>query len=417
MTVWMVGGCVRNALLGLPVKERDWVVVGETPERMLARGFKQVGADFPVFLHPQTKEEYALARTERKTGRGYKGFAVDFSAGISLEEDLFRRDLTINAMAMDVMGTLIDPFGGREDLERRLLRHVSPAFAEDPLRVLRVARFQAQLAALGFVITPATMTLMAGLVQAGELADLTVERVWLETVKALESEVPAVYFRVLDQCGALEVVFPEIAALKGKIHSPQYHPEGDAFEHALLTLEYASAVTSDPVVRFAAFVHDLGKGETPIEKLPHHYGHEERGARIVAALCNRMRAPKRFARLALLVAAHHMRCHRVLEMRPGKVMALLEALDALRQPAGLEDFVMACSADVISRGEVDVYPAGDVLRACLRAVKIIDVRPLLEAGLQGSRLGEALRQERIHCVKQVLKSASGLISGKQCVTR
>ncbi|MBF0439244.1 MAG: multifunctional CCA addition/repair protein [Magnetococcales bacterium] len=399
LRVYRVGGCVRDGLLGLPAGERDWVVLGETPEKMLARGFKQVGAAFPVFIHPQTGEEYALARTEAKSGKGYKGFRVDFSADISLEEDLHRRDLTINAMATDEDGRIIDPFGGQKDLERRRLRAVSSAFGEDPLRVLRVARFAARFAHLGFSVDPGTLTLMSDLVRSQELMELSVERIWQESFKALATPSPAEYFRVLDRCGALEAIFPELAALKGKIHSPVYHPEGDAWAHTLLTLEHAVELTSDVEIRFAALTHDIGKGATPMEELPHHYGHEKRGVILIDALCERMRVPRRMTHLARLVVAHHMRCHRVLEMRPGKVVALLEVLNAFRNPAGVDPFLLACAAD--TKTGIG-YPAGDVLRSCLQACLAIDPRPLINAGYVGVKLGEALRQERIRRVKQVL---------------
>ncbi len=400
--VYQVGGCVRDGLLGVGFCERDWVVVGATPQQMLACGFKQVGADFPVFLHPESGEEYALARTERKSGRGYKGFAVDFSAGITLEADLARRDLTINAMALDVEGQLIDPFGGRLDLQRRLLRHVSPAFAEDPLRVLRVARFGARLASIGFVVHPETLVFMGDLVRGQELAELTVERVWQETLKALATPTPAEYFRILDRCGALAVVFPELVALQGQTHSPVYHPEGDAYAHVLLVLEQVAALSNDPAIRFAALTHDLGKGVTPVAALPHHYSHDARGAEIVAALCRRMRVAKRTERLAVQVAGQHMRCHRVLEMRPGKILTLLEQLDALRQPEELERFLLACAADFYGQRSVDAYPAGKTLRACLYAALAVGSQPLIDAGFQGVRLGEALRQERIRQIKKTV---------------
>ncbi|MBF0214631.1 MAG: multifunctional CCA addition/repair protein [Magnetococcales bacterium] len=407
MCCYRVGGCVRDALLGLPIRERDWVVLGETPRSMTERGFRQVGASFPVFLHPGTREEYALARTERKSGRGYKGFAVDFSPEITLEEDLYRRDLTINAMAMDADGRVIDPWGGRRDLEGRVLRHVSEAFAEDPLRVLRVARFMARFSGLGFVVDPETLGGMAVLVASGELMELAVERVWQETVKALESDAPAVYFRVLDACGALAVLFPELAALKGKTHSPQYHPEGDAFEHVLWVLERAACLTPDPVIRFAALTHDLGKGLTPEAMLPRHHGHDRLGVAVVEGLCDRLRVSRVFEGLASRVAGQHMRAHRVLEMRPGKVVGLLETLDAWRRPEQLEAFLIACAADSRNGGVLGEYPAGAVLREALRACQSVEVARLMEAGIRGSALGRALHQERVRRVRMVLKEYRG----------
>lgn len=400
LLTWKVGGCVRDTMLGQQPQEQDWVVVGETPEAMLKRGFKQVGADFPVFLHPKTQEEYALARTEQKIGKGYKGFCVNAAPIIQLEEDLARRDLTINAMAMNAQGQLIDPFGGQQDLDNKILRHVSPAFAEDPLRVLRVARFYACFSSLGFVIHPETMQLMTNLVLANELSNLTPERVWQETVKALETPSPADYFRTLNQCGALEVVFPELTKLQGQTHSPLYHPEGDAFEHSLLTLEHATRLTKDPTIRFATLTHDLGKGATPQEELPHHFDHAQHGTAIVKNLCDRLRVSKPYKDLAVQVATHHMRCHRVLEMRPGKVVALLENLNAFRQPEKLERFLLACTADAFVKRTF--YPAGETLQACLQAALMVRAKPWLESGLQGIQLGERVRQERIRQVKKIL---------------
>ncbi|MBF0341326.1 MAG: multifunctional CCA addition/repair protein [Magnetococcales bacterium] len=407
MRHYRVGGCVRDALLGLAVTERDWVVLGETPESMTARGFRQVGAAFPVFLHPRTGEEYALARTERKAGRGYRGFRVDFSPGITLEEDLYRRDLTINAMAMDEDDRLMDPYGGQKDLAERRLRHVSEAFAEDPLRVLRVARFAARFADLGFRVEPVTMAMMKVLVVSGELADIVPERVWQECVKGLSSGTPAEFFRVLDGCGALAVWFPELTALKGKTHSPEYHPEGDAYEHVLWVLERVARLTSDPVIRFAACTHDLGKGLTPEEALPKHYGHDAAGVEVVKGLCARLKAPRAYGRLAELVAGQHMRAHRVPEMRPGKVVGLLEILDAWRRPAQMEAFLTACAADNRAGGESGEYPAGEALRAAWRVCKEVDAAALAASGLKGARLGDALRQERIRRVGKIRKKCVG----------
>ena len=409
LTAYRVGGSVRDALLGLNAPDRDWVVVGESPQGMLARGFRQVGAEFPVFLHPETGEEYALARRERKTGPGYHGFAVESGPGVTLEEDLSRRDLTINAMALDAAGGLVDPFGGGLDLQNRLLRHVSDAFGEDPLRVLRVARFQARFDALGFRVAPETLALMTGLVRSGELAHLAPERVWLETLKALSGDRPWRYFEMLDRCGALAVVFPELAALQGQSQPPLYHPEGDAWVHTRMVLEQAALLSDDPVVRFAALTHDLGKGATPPDMLPHHYGHEEAGAERVAALCDRLRVPTRFRDPALLTARHHTQCHRVLEMRPKRVVKLLRQLDALRKPERLEAILLACRADILGCGANDPaserYRAGAVLRQCLVACRTIDHRPLLAAGFQGRRFGEELHQLRIQRVKAVLLQA------------
>ncbi|NGZ06296.1 MAG: multifunctional CCA addition/repair protein [Magnetococcales bacterium] len=402
MTHYRVGGCVRDALLGIPIGERDWVVLGVSPAEMIARGFRQIGAAFPVFLHPLTGEEYALARTERKSGRGYHGFAVDFSPHVTLQEDLYRRDLTINAMAMDAGDRLIDPFGGQQDLKRRVLRHVSDAFADDPLRVLRVARFQARFAGLGFEVDPETLHQMVKIVASGELSTLAAERVWRECVKALESQAPAEFFRLLDRCGALAVWFPELTALKGKSHDPEYHPEGDAFAHVLWTLERAARLTHDPVIRFAALTHDLGKGLTPDAELPRHHGHDVNGVAVVAHMCTRLRTAKPYQELASKVVEHHMRCHRVLEMRPGTVVKLLEKLDALRQPEKLDAFLLACAADSREGAALGVYPAGEFLRKALQVCRSVDVKPLVAAGLTGERLGQALRQTRIRRLKECL---------------
>ncbi|MEO5345243.1 MAG: multifunctional CCA addition/repair protein [Magnetococcus sp. YQC-9] len=401
LTVYRVGGSIRDEWLGLPIRERDWVVVGTTPEAMRARGFKQVGRSFPVFLHPESGEEYALARQEKKAGRGHQGFAVDFAPTITLEQDLARRDLTINAMALDAQGQLIDRHGGVEDLAARRLRHISAAFGEDPLRVLRVARFRAVLDPFGFRVDPATCALMSRLAASGELQDLSEERVWQESFKALQSVAPAEYFRALDGCGALGALFPEITALKGKRHEPRHHPEGDAFDHTLWVLERAAWLTTDPAIRFAALCHDLGKGLTPEAELPRHIGHEERGVQVVEALCARLRIPRTISRLARMVVGEHMRCHRALEMRPGKVVKLLERLDALRRPEGLEKVLLACAADTRDNPTLGVYPAGEALRLALRVCLAVDAQPLLKKGLQGKGLGDALRQERIRAVKRM----------------
>ncbi|GAB0056658.1 Multifunctional CCA protein [Candidatus Magnetaquicoccaceae bacterium FCR-1] len=405
LTRYRVGGCVRDGLLGVPCKERDWVVVGATPEMMRARGFRQVGQSFPVFLHPLSGEEHALARTERKAGRGHTGFAVDFAPEITLEVDLARRDLTINAMALDDANRLIDPHGGLADLKARRLRHVSAAFGEDPLRVLRVARFRATLDRFGFGIEPDTLAVMSDLVASGELHALSAERVWRETEKALSSDAPVAYFQVLDASGALAELFPELAALKGKRHSPVHHPEGDAFEHTLWVLERATRLTSDATIRFAALCHDLGKGLTPEAELPRHIAHEKRGVTVVEGLRTRLRIPKAFGSLARLVAGEHMRCHRVAEMRPGKVVDLLERLDALRRPEQLDKVLLACAADSRESPTLVHHPAGELLRAASRACQEIDAGVLAANGKQGKQLGEALRQERIRAVKRILIQA------------
>jgi len=397
-----VGGAVRDRLLGLPVKERDWVVVGATPEEMLARGFRPVGKDFPVFLHPETGEEYALARTERKTGHGYHGFTFHAAPDVTLEEDLRRRDLTINAMAEAPDGTLIDPYGGRADLERRLLRHVSPAFVEDPVRVLRVARLAARLAPLGFRVADETMALMRRMAASGELDHLVPERVWQEMVRALGEPVPRVFFEVLRGCGALARLLPELDRLFGVPQPPEHHPEVDTGVHTLLVLDQAAALSPEPAVRYAALLHDLGKGETPPEAWPHHHGHEARGAELARAVSERLRAPAEFRDLAVLVAAEHGNAHRALELRPATALALLERADAFRRPGRLERFLLACEAD--SRGrpgyEARPYPQGAFLRAAREAAAAVSPRRFVEMGLKGAAVGEALRRARIAAVRE-----------------
>ena len=397
---YIVGGAVRDQLLGREVVDHDWVVVGATPEEMLARGFKQVGADFPVFLHPDTGEEYALARTERKQGRGYHGFAVHAAPDVALEDDLARRDLTINAMAMRENGELVDPFGGRDDLEARRLRHVGPAFVEDPLRVLRVARFAAQLGAHGFEVADSTASLMRQMSASGELADLVPERVWAETVKALGTERPSRYFAVLHDVDALAETFPEIEALFGVPQPEEYHPEVDTGIHTLLVLDAAAGLSDSVGVRFAAVCHDLGKALTPPEEWPRHNGHERRGVEPTRVLCERLRTPKAIRELALTVTAQHGRIHRALEMRDTTLVDLIDELDALRRPERFEHILTVCHAD--SRGKpgkesVD-YPEGDWLRRVRETVAAISPAPLLEEGIKGKALGEALRRERIRAV-------------------
>ncbi|WJW75368.1 multifunctional CCA addition/repair protein [Thiohalobacter sp. IOR34] len=403
METYLVGGAVRDKLLGLPVEERDWVVVGATPEEMLARGFRPVGKDFPVFLHPETGEEYALARTERKSGHGYTGFEFHASPEVTLEEDLRRRDLTINAMAEAADGTLIDPFGGREDLEQGLLRHVSPAFAEDPLRILRVARFAARFAKFGFRIAHGTFALMKRMVENGEVDYLVPERVWKETEKALAGDYPQVYFRVLHRCGALARLFPELERLFGVPQPPHVHPEIDSGLHSLLVLEQAARLSADPRLRFAALTHDLGKGETPAEALPRHPGHDKRGAELVDRLCDRLKTPNDYRQLARLVAAHHMACHRAFELRPSTLLDLLLRIDAFRRPERLDSFLLACHADIRGRSghEQDPYPQADYVRAAFAAARTVDARSLAAEGLKGAAIGERLRERRIAAIRAV----------------
>lgn len=404
MEIYLVGGAVRDKLLGLEPKERDWVVVGATPEEMKARGFRQVGKDFPVFLHPETQEEYALARTERKTGPGYKGFEVHAAPDVTLEEDLRRRDLTINAMAMTPDGALIDPFGGQEDLRLGILRHVSPAFVEDPVRILRVARFAARYARWGFRVAHSTNKLMRQMVEAGEVDALVPERVWAELVRALGEERPSRFFEVLRGCGALARVFPEIDRLFGVPQPEQHHAEIDTGVHALMVLDMAARLTPDTWVRFAALTHDLGKGTTPPEEWPRHVGHEARSVELARAMCERLRAPSEYRDLALIVARYHGHCHKIFELRPATVLDTLEATDAFRRPERFEQFLLACEADARGRAghQERPYPQAEVWRAALRAAAAVSAQPLAAQGLKGEEIARELRKLRIEAVRQAL---------------
>jgi tRNA nucleotidyltransferase (CCA-adding enzyme) len=397
MEIYLVGGAVRDRLLGLELKDRDWVVVGATPEEMTAQGFKLVGADFPVFLHPETKEEYALARTERKSGRGYKGFTVYAGPDVTLEQDLARRDLTINAMAEDSSGRLIDPFHGADDLKCGILRHVSPAFAEDPLRVLRVARFAARF---NYPVAHETQELMRALVQAGEIEALVAERVWSELERALGEPRPVRFFEVLRECGALQRLLPELDALFGVPQPPEHHPEIDTGVHTLMVLAQAVRLSADARVRFAALMHDLGKGTTPASEWPKHVGHEERGVVLVRDICRRLRVPNDFRDLALLVTRYHTHCHRAAELRDATLLETLEALDAFRRPERVEDFVRACEADFRGRtGYADrPYPQADIFRRASAAARAVDTAAIA-AGRSGPQIGEAIRVARIDAIR------------------
>lgn len=402
MKFYLVGGAVRDRLLGRPVRERDWVVVGASPDDMLAQGYRTVGKDFPVFLHPETREEYALARTERKTAPGYRGFAVHAEADVTLEQDLRRRDLTINAIAEDAGGTLVDPCGGARDLENRILRHVSPAFAEDPVRILRLARFTARFAPLGFRVAEETWALMRAMVEAGEVDALVPERVWAELAKALAESEPSAFFRTLRSCGALARLFPEIERLFGVPQPPLHHPEIDTGVHTLMVLDQAARLSADPVVRFAALTHDLGKALTPPELWPRHHGHEQLGLSALEDLCTRLRVPNAYRALAERVMRFHGHAHRALELRSSTVVDLLQRLEALRRKEALESFLLACEADARGRTgfEERPYPQADWLRAAREAVMAVAVQPLLEQGLQGAELGRRLRQGRIGAVRE-----------------
>ena len=407
MKVFEVGGAVRDKLLECPVRERDWVVVGSSGEELLRAGYKPVGKDFPVFLHPETGEEYALARTERKVGPGYHGFDFNTSAEVTLEEDLLRRDLTINAMALDSDGTLIDPHGGLRDLKDRLLRHVSDAFGEDPLRILRVARFAARFQEFDFKVAPQTMELMHGMVTSGEANELKPDRVWQETGKAQADRNPDVYFEVLRGCGALKVVFPEIDALFGVPQPAKWHPEIDTGVHTLMALQIAARLTESVAVRFAVLTHDLGKAETPKEILPKHRGHEERSVKILASFCSRVPVPRRYRELAVAVARHHGIVHRTHELRPSTVGRLIEAVDAVRRPERFEEFLLACEADARGRAGLQnqPYPQANSLRAALNAARNVQIEDL-QGTAKGAELGEQLRERRIQAIREVLLKIS-----------
>ena len=403
MNIYLVGGAVRDELLGLVVRERDWVVVGARPEELLAQGFKPVGKDFPVFLHPKTSEEYALARTERKTGPGYRGFDTMFSPDVTLEQDLERRDLTINAMARDeATGQLVDPFNGQRDLQERWLRHVSPAFIEDPVRVLRLARFAARFAPLGFRVAPETMELVREIAARGELDALVPERVWQETQRALEMPAPRQFFEVLREGNALQVIFPEVHALFGVPQPAQWHPEIDTGLHTMMVLDQATQLSSDPVVRFAALTHDLGKATTPTHELPRHIAHEERGVGIVEDMCDRLRIPNAYRELGVLVSRYHLHMHKVTELRPKTTLELLESLDAFRRPARFEQFLLACEADARGRKGLEErdYPQPEYLRRAREIAAGVTLSEEERTGLQGFEIAKKLHDKRKRALKQ-----------------
>ncbi|MDO9105524.1 MAG: multifunctional CCA addition/repair protein [Methylovulum sp.] len=407
MKIYLVGGAVRDKLLQLPVTEQDWVVIGETPESMLKQGFRPVGKDFPVFLHPQNHEEYALARTERKTAHGYKGFSVDAAPHVSLEDDLIRRDLTINAMAMTPEGQLIDPYGGQQDLALRVFRHVSPAFSEDPVRILRVARFAARYAHLGFTVAEETRMLMTEMVNSGEVDYLVPERVWAELFKALNEATPSAFFYTLRACGALAKIFPELDNLFGVPQPAQHHPEIDTGIHSLMCLEQAALLSASPEVRFAAVMHDLGKAVSPKENLPHHYGHETHGLPILDAMCQRLRVPNAFKILAQQVMQYHTHCHQAAQLRAATLTDTLSALGAYKTANTLEAFLLACEADARGRTgfEDRAYPQADIFRRAAKAAASVDTSAALNSGLQGPAIGVAIRRLRIKAIADITNAA------------
>jgi tRNA nucleotidyltransferase (CCA-adding enzyme) len=401
MQIYKVGGAVRDRLLGLPVTDIDRVVVGATTEQMHQLGYRPVGSDFPVFLHPETGEEYALARTERKNGRGYGGFIFHASPDVTLEQDLIRRDLTINAMAEDDDGNLTDPYNGQQDLQARVLRHVSPAFAEDPLRVLRVARFAARYAELGFTVAAPTLALMRQLSESGELQALTAERSWKEISRALMERQPQVFIQVLRDCGALKELIPELDALFGVPQPEAHHPEIDTGVHTLSVLQQAAEHQQPLSVRWACLLHDLGKGTTPASEWPRHIAHEHRGLKLIKAVNQRFKAPRDCQELALLVGEYHTHGHRALELKPSTLLELLQSFDVYRRPQRFEEFIIACEMD--ARGRLGLeqrsYPQADYLRGAAEAARKVAVQPLVEQGHKGKELGEALKAARLQALK------------------
>jgi tRNA nucleotidyltransferase (CCA-adding enzyme) len=401
MQIYKVGGAVRDRLLGRPVTDVDWLVVGASAEEMLSQGFRPVGDDFPVFLHPKTQEEYALARTERKSGRGYGGFTFYASPDVTLEDDLTRRDLTINAMAEDDHGNVLDPYGGLKDLDARVLRHVSPAFAEDPLRVLRVARFAARYAPLGFQVAEETQALMRSLSESGELSSLTPERSWKEISRALMEDRPDVFIEVLHNCGALNAMLPELDALFGVPQPAAHHPEIDTGMHVLSVLRQCAEHQQPLTVRWACLLHDLGKGLTPPEEWPRHIAHEHRGVKLIKAVNERCKAPRDCQELAVLVGEYHTHGHRALELKASTLLELLQSFDVYRRPQRFEEFIAACEMD--ARGRLGLeqrdYPQAAYLRGAADAARAVKVQPLVEQGFKGAELGEALKRERLKALQ------------------
>ena len=404
MKTYLVGGAVRDKLLGLPSGDNDYVVVGSTPEQMLALGFKPVGRDFPVFLHPHTGEEHALARTERKSGRGYRGFVVDADPSVSLEEDLGRRDFTINAIAQADDGSLVDPLGGARDIEARVLRHAGPAFVEDPLRILRAARFMARFAALGFSVAPETQALMRDMARAGELAELVPERVWQELSRALTYATPSAFLRTLRDCDALAQVLPEVDALYGVPQRAEYHPEVDTGLHQELVSDMAARLApGDALIGFAALTHDLGKALTPQAMLPRHIGHEHAGLQPLRGVCERLKVPTENRELALIACREHLNVHRLFELRDSTVLELLTRCDAFRKPERIAQLALVCEADQRGRGGMadSDYPQGPELQRLHAAALAVNARDLAAQGLSGPAIGLALAKARVQAIAQV----------------
>lgn len=405
METYLVGGSVRDKLLGLSVKDRDWVVVGSTPEQMLSQGYQTVGKDFPVFLHPKTHEEYALARTERKTAPGYRGFVVHAAPDVTLEQDLARRDLTINAIAQAEDGTLIDPFNGQHDLKNKILRHVSPAFVEDPVRVLRLARFAARF---NFTVADETKELIHQMIDAGELEHLVAERVWQELEKALKTEKPSLFFTTLRQVDALAILFPEVDQLFGVPQVPKWHPEVDTGIHVMMVIDQAARLTDDIAVRFAALCHDLGKATTPADILPHHNGHEARSIGLTKTLSKRLRVPSDIQALALKVAEFHTHIHLLDELRPATILKVFEALDAFRKPHRVQQFLLACEADFRGRPGYEELPmpAIKLFQEYFNVIQTVTAKPFIDSGLTGPAISEAIKKQRIELIKQLRDKAN-----------
>jgi len=408
MQVYLVGGAVRDRLLGLPGGDRDWVVVGATPEELERQGYLRVGKEFPVFLHPETREEYALARVERKVAPGYRGFVAQFSPDVTLEDDLERRDLTINAIAETAAGEIIDPFEGRRDLQARVLRHVSDAFVEDPVRVLRVARFAARFANLGFTVAPDTRELMKRIVAAGEMDALVPERVWQETERALGEERPDVYFETLRDCGALKAVFPEVDALYGVPQPPQWHPEIDTGVHVMMALRLAARIGATLAVRFAVLTHDLGKAKSPREHWPKHHGHEDAGVPLIERLAARLKVPRELKELSVIVSRYHTHVHRALELKPATMLKLFEETDAFRRPERFNEFLIACECD--ARGRLGLedrdYSQATYVRNARNAAADAVLSPAEREGLAGAQIGEKMREKRLRALTE-WKTAKG----------
>ncbi len=404
MDIYLVGGAVRDKLLDIPIRDRDWVVVGSSAKEMKANGYLQVGKGFPVFLHPQTRQEYALARTERKVGAGHLGFEFDASASVSLEQDLLRRDLTINAMAETVGGEIIDPCNGRQDIQDRVLRHVSPAFAEDPLRVLRVAKFAARFAAPGFKIAEETLALMTDMVASGELDELVRERVWQEIAQSMATPAPELFIKTLRECGALKAILPEVDKLFGVPQPEKYHPEIDTGIHILLSLQQAAKLSDDPLVRYATLVHDVGKAVTDKDKWPSHYAHETLGLKLQAAINKRLHVPNEFAKLAALVCEHHTKLHRIKELRPGTLLRLIEALDGFRRPERVQKFLLACEADARGRTGLEnrEYPQNKYLTTILDELLRMDIGSLVKTR-QPKNPQEFVRRCRLDLLVEIVK--------------